>query len=353
MASKRRSNSEARTAWWLPACGAALALLAGCQSAPERAGEVYAGAPDVARTGKPFANDPDDFQFVVIGDRTGGHRPGVFERALQQVEGLRPEFVINVGDLIEGYIEDRAEVLRQWEEIRPSIDGLSMPFFYVPGNHDLSNETMRAVWHERYGADFYHFVYRDVLFIVLNTEDPPQPEKSRMQLYRQYGAEPMMKVLRALQGDPSAAKTLFASDPLLAELAAKIMASEQANFSPGQIESVRRALAENPKARWTFLLMHRPAWRLESPAFREIESLLQGRPFTALAGHFHKYQYESRGGRDYIQLGTVGGTLGTTFGDPAGVDHVMWVTMTDAGPRITNIRLDGMFDRHGPAKPKP
>ena len=26
-----------------------------------------------------FQNNPDNFQFAVIGDRTGGHRPGVFQ----------------------------------------------------------------------------------------------------------------------------------------------------------------------------------------------------------------------------------------------------------------------------------
>ena len=47
---------------------------------------------------------PDTIRFVVVGDRTGLARPGVFEQAVKQADGLKPEFIINVGDLIEGGI---------------------------------------------------------------------------------------------------------------------------------------------------------------------------------------------------------------------------------------------------------
>src|SRR6476619_5408301 len=43
----------------------------------------------------------DQFQFAIVSDRTGGHRAGVFSKAVQQVNLLQPEFVMSVGDLIE------------------------------------------------------------------------------------------------------------------------------------------------------------------------------------------------------------------------------------------------------------
>ena len=46
-------------------------------------------------------NDPDHFQFAIVSDRTGGHRPGVFEDAVKKLNLLQPEFVMSVGDLIE------------------------------------------------------------------------------------------------------------------------------------------------------------------------------------------------------------------------------------------------------------
>src|SRR5262245_54143087 len=45
-------------------------------------------------------NDPGEFQFAVVSDRTGGHRAKVFSRAVKQLNLLQPEFVVSVGDLI-------------------------------------------------------------------------------------------------------------------------------------------------------------------------------------------------------------------------------------------------------------
>src|SRR4051812_33675583 len=44
-------------------------------------------------------NDPEQFQFVVVTDRTGGHRDKIFSRAVHQINLLQPEFVMSVGDL--------------------------------------------------------------------------------------------------------------------------------------------------------------------------------------------------------------------------------------------------------------
>ena len=49
---------------------------------------------------------PGQFQFVVVTDRTGGHRPGIFEKGVEKVNLLQPEFVMSVGDMIEGYTTD-------------------------------------------------------------------------------------------------------------------------------------------------------------------------------------------------------------------------------------------------------
>ena len=51
-------------------------------------------------TGKPVLNNPDDFQFVIISDLHGGNRPGIFEKAVEKINMMNPEFVLCVGDLI-------------------------------------------------------------------------------------------------------------------------------------------------------------------------------------------------------------------------------------------------------------
>lgn len=330
--------------------GLAALSIAGVSIAAGPAADYRPGPAKVARTERPFGGGAGEFRFVVVGDRTGKHRPGVFEGALAEVDRLRPDFVINIGDLIEGNTEDQAQIDTEWAEMQAATGRLGIPFFYVPGNHDLTNEVMRADWRRRLGADYYSFTYKGALFLVLNTEDPPQPKIARLKLFQQYGAEAMGKVFHALQGDPAEARRLFASDPTLAELAEKVQGSENVAFSADQVKMVREALARNPKPRWTFVLMHRPAWKVDSPAFREIEAMLKGRPYTVLAGHYHKYAYDRRDGRDYIQLGTTGGMPGAAGDDPAVVDHVMWISVAEGEPRIVNIRLDGFFDKQGPAR---
>jgi hypothetical protein len=47
-----------------------------------------------------------------------------------------------------------------------------MPFFYVPGNHDVSGEIVEEAWKERFGRRYYHFVYKNVLFLILCSDDP-------------------------------------------------------------------------------------------------------------------------------------------------------------------------------------
>ena len=118
-------------------------------------------------------NNPDNFQFAVVSDRHGGCRPGIFNRAMDKLNLMQPEFVLSVGDLIAGYTTDHDELNRQWDDINAIVNRLEMPFFYVPGNHDLSSETMVKKWKQRLGRSYYHFVYKNVLILCLNTEDPP------------------------------------------------------------------------------------------------------------------------------------------------------------------------------------
>ena len=123
-----------------------------------------------------FKNDPDEFQFAIITDNAGGARPGVFARAVEMVNLLQPEFVVNAGDLIEGYSEDEEQIRAWWQEIDEFLEPLEMPFFFLPGNHDHYSEVSVKAWGERFGDErgYYHFVYKDVLFLMVNTEDPPK-----------------------------------------------------------------------------------------------------------------------------------------------------------------------------------
>ncbi len=240
-------------------------------------------------------NRPENFQFAIIADRTGGHRPGIFIDAIDKLNLLQPEFVVSVGDLIEGYTLDEEEINRQWDEFEGLIRQLQMPFFYVPGNHDYYNEAMARIWEERFGPSYYHFVYRDVLFICLNSEETGK-------------------------------------------------GSNMGGIEKSQYEYVRKVLEENRQVKWTILFMHQPLWIQDSTGhWNDIERLLQDREYTVFAGHQHHYVKYSRNNRKYFVLSTTGGTSqlrGPNFGE---FDHVVWVTMTQAGPVIANLLLEGIW----------
>ncbi len=240
-------------------------------------------------------NSPQNFQFAIVTDRTGGHRPGVFPMAIQKLNLLQPEFVVSVGDLIEGYTDDREQIAREWAEFNGFIDSLQVPFFYVPGNHDYINEVMAEEWKKRFGKDYYHFVYQDVLFLCLNSEE------------RMRGAG------RGYIDEP-------------------------------QLQYIRQTLAENQEVKWTLVFVHQPLWDQEDAGlWSEVEAALRDRPHTVFAGHRHRYVKYERNDQRYFVLATTGGgsgLRGPRFGE---FDHVVWVTMTDRGPIIANLLLDGIW----------
>ena len=121
-------------------------------------------------TDREFGYDPDTVRFAIFSDVTGGEREGVFEIAVEQLNMLRPELIVNVGDLIEGDASP-SEINRQWDSFDSRARGAKAPVFYTGGNHDLQSEALRSVWQDRVGPRFYYFRYRDVLFLVFDTED--------------------------------------------------------------------------------------------------------------------------------------------------------------------------------------
>jgi serine/threonine-protein phosphatase CPPED1 len=242
-----------------------------------------------------LANTSEVLHFAIVSDRTGGRRPGVFAKAIAQLNLLRPAFVISVGDLIDGYTENEKELTDQWQDLESQVRKLQMSFFYVAGNHDLANAFQERHWQQRFGRRYYHFVYRDVLFLMLNADDPP---------------------------------------------------SGGGKIGPNQTAFARQVLANNSKVAWTIVVLHRPLWEEEegrANGWAEVEKALMGRPYTVFVGHEHSYRKFVRHGMNYYQLATTGGSS-KLRGIPHGeFDHLVWVTMTKDGPVLANLLLDGIL----------
>jgi len=254
-------------------------------------------------------NRPANFQFVIVSDRTGGHRPGVFEDAVSRINLLQPEFVMSVGDLVEGGITDRGRLDEQWQEFNGFIKKLEMPFFYVPGNHDLSNKAMIPVWQEQFDRTYYHFVYHDVLFIALNTEDPP-------------------------------GHSVAISD----KANNVIQVVKPGKIGDEQLLWLNQVLKQNAGVRWTIIFMHKPMWAYgDKTNWADVEALLGDRKRTVFAGHEHRYHRVKVGEHEYYTLATTGGASGLRGPAAGEFDHLAWVTMTTDGPLLANLMLEGIW----------
>jgi hypothetical protein len=282
-------------------------------------------------THEDFDADPDKFTFAIFSDLTGSEHEGVFRVAVEQLRLLRPEFIVNVGDLIEGETTDLGQIGREWASFDARAARNRAPMFYTGGNHDLSNPVMWDAWAERYGPRYYHFVYKDVLFLVLDTEDNPRAFQQHVQEIHE---ESMRTV--AAEGWGALPETPYGQ---LAERVSGRVGAEQAAY-------FRAVIERHPDVRWTFVLLHKPAWeRPGEENFAAIEAALAGRPYTVFYGHVHSYLHQVRHGRDYIRLATTGGVH--LPGAEMAVDHVTLVTVDDDAPEIANIRLSGIFDKTG------
>jgi predicted phosphodiesterase len=238
-----------------------------------------------------FPDERSQFSFAIVADRTGTHRANVFSHAVEKINLMQPQFVVTVGDLIEGSAADKLND-GQWKEIDGYLARLTMPFFFVPGNHDLREGAKEKAWRTRFGRSSYHFVYRDTLFLMLSSEDLP------------------------------------------------------AQIDKGQIAQVRKVLADNAKVRWTMVFVHRPLWDANDGrgnGFAQVEAALAGRNYTVFCGHIHSFKKYVRQGMNYYQLATTGGgslMRGVSFGE---FDHFTWVTMKNSGPVISHVLVDSVL----------
>ena len=158
-------------------------------------------------------------------------------------------------------------------------------------NHVIKNEVMRKEWEKRFCCLYYDFLFHNTLFIVMDNNNDPQY-----------------------------------------------------NLSEKQTSFVLKILSKYKNVRWAYLFVHHPIWKYNTDGrFAEIEKALNGRRFTVFAGHEHQYHYYERNGADYYILSTSGGgnpLRGNYMGE---FDHIFWVTSTDHGPIIANLRLDGIL----------
>ena len=242
---------------------------------------------------RPFSADPDKFTFAIIGDKTGGglDKWPVFDRAVDEINILKPDFAIMVGDLIQGDTTDLAKLEAEWKEFWEHQSDLIVPFLPLPGNHDITNKVMYDYWKEHIGRTYSAFTYKSCLFLLLNTEE-----------------------WHANSG-------------------------EWTNwFGEEQIEYVKSQLTQHADVRHTFVMLHRPLWLQKHSGWEEIEAALGERAYTVFAGHYHNLTLHTRNDRRYFVLGATGGGFTPQAVQEIGAfDHYSLVTVDDEDVNVAII----------------
>ncbi|MFQ6047749.1 MAG: metallophosphoesterase [Phycisphaerae bacterium] len=251
------------------------------------------------------------FRFVIVGDRTGGHVQGLTAQGFEEINLLRPDFVISVGDLIEGYVrpgqngvkspEQARQILnRQWDEFDAIVKTLDVPFIYIPGNHDISNLLAYDLYRKRYGPTYFSFDHKGVHFICLNSEEVHEVDGQR-------------KLVHTITGK--------------------------------QLAWLQQDVAKHRDARLILVFVHKPLWQQRGGRpFAEADKALAGTNYLVIAGHRHVYSYELRHGRPYIVVGPFGaGQRSPEHISVGRFRHYSLATVEDGQLSLALIKLGGVL----------
>jgi len=93
----------------------------------------------------------------------------LYEKAIESVNMLNPEFVIITGDFVHN--QNSADQIKEFKRITSLINN-SIPVYYTPGNHDIGQTpTKNSIkkYKKNYGSDRFSFMHKNSLFIGINS----------------------------------------------------------------------------------------------------------------------------------------------------------------------------------------
>jgi hypothetical protein len=231
-------------------------------------------------------------RFAVIGDRTGTAQPGIYEQIIEDIQKLKPDFAITVGDMIEGPAPDTMEIVRRWEEYGGIIKTITSPVYFTPGNNDIWDSTSQEFF-RRYAAEpYYSFDVRGVHFIALDNS-------------RFYTVD---------------------------------------DFPQEQIDWLIDDLQKHQNADYTIVSFHIPFW---------IKTIAEGKPDTlhslfveygvdaVFTGHNHYYFSGEFDGIKYTGVGSSGGDISNRLIGPE--YHFSWVTIDANGISIVPVAMGAVL----------
>ena len=198
-----------------------------------------------------------DFCFSILGDRTGDVDQQVYEQVWKEVDTLHPDFVINVGDTIQGGNDVTAD--SEWRALRQLWRRYTYPLYFTPGNHDIWSAVSRAVYERETGRlAAYGFNYKNAHFTVLDN-------------------------------------------------------SQTENLSGQQMEFLARDLAENKDRDPKFVFFHKPFWLIpvtfQNSDFPFHQLIRKYGVRYVVSGHGHQFVRLVQDGIVYLEAPSSGGQL--------------------------------------------
>ena len=236
------------------------------------------------------------YRFVVLGDRTGGHVPGVFAGAVEEANQLTPDIVLTVGDYIEGYTTDTTALNKEWDEFLEIIGGLSAPYYLVPGNHDITYDEAEPIYRNRVGQPYYSFDFKNTHFIMLDVS--------------------------------------------------RIETAE--DFPEDQMTWLTDDLKNNQGKENIFVFFHKPLWfrAMEEKANDPMHQVFKEYGVDAVfSGHYHHYFTGEIDGIRYTCVGSSGGALDMEAPDLGFFYHYLWCTVKGDKLDVALIKLGSVLER--------
>lgn len=220
----------------------------------------------------PQPKEREVFTVALIADRTGGWPEDIkyLRRAVYEINQLDPDFVIHIGDMVEGYTRNVDLWMQECREFKEVMNHLRASWYPAAGNHDVisgtrdpNDRTFERLYQKHFGPLYYSFDYQNSHFICLYTDE-------------------------ALQS--------------------------RVTFSEVQLQWLESDLKSSPKTN-IFVYMHKPVWdeyyQEKSGWWEKVHEVLKKYPVRAvIAGHYHGYRKSAtKDGIQYYILGATGGNL--------------------------------------------
>lgn len=231
----------------------------------------------------------NDFHFTILGDRTGNAQAEVYGRVWREIDLLHPDFIINVGDSIQG--EKDATAAAEWADLQEFWKRYARyPHFFTAGNHDIWSPASRRLFEKVTGRKAtYSFDWQNAHFTVLDN-------------------------------------------------------SQTLELGGEQLAFLEKDLAANKTKSPKFVFFHKPYWiaylKLKTSDFALHRILTKYRVDTVVSGHGHQLVRMDRDGVMYLEAGSSGAS---TKGDFAkgGFHHHIWVRVKGPRAEFSVKEVDG------------